>query len=140
MLRGIFAGYVRKPFTRRALFDEMAAFLPSRPRAAAPPAAEEAAEPAPARTGWGELAAQLEELLAGAWVAVKDGGAINETKDFAERLTELGRAAGCRRLAYYGEALERDAQTYAVAGLAARLNGFPMLVKSIAEECTAPTS
>jgi signal transduction histidine kinase/ActR/RegA family two-component response regulator len=140
MLRGIFAGYVRKPFTRRALFDEMAAFLPSRPRAGAPQAAEEAAEPAPARTGWGELVAQLEELLAGAWVAVKDGGAINETKAFAERLTELGRAAGCRRLAHYGEALEREAQTYAVAGIVARLNGFPMLVRSIAEKCTALTS
>jgi signal transduction histidine kinase len=30
MLRGLFSGFLRKPFTRRALFEEMAAFLPSR--------------------------------------------------------------------------------------------------------------
>ncbi len=95
----------------------------------------------PPRTDWEDLAAQLEELLAGAWVAVKDGGAINETRAFAERLTELGpRPRGRRRLARYGEALAREAQTYAVAGSAARLNTFPMLVLSITEESTAPTS
>ncbi len=93
VLRGIFAGFVRKPFTRRALFDEMAAFLPSQPKAA-PEAPAEAAEPVPVRSDWGELVAKLEEVQAGSWVAVKESGAINETKAFAEHLTHLGRSRG----------------------------------------------
>jgi hypothetical protein len=91
------------------------------------------------RSDWGELVAKLGEIQAGDWVTVRDGGAISETKALGERLAAMGRAAGCRRLASYGEALEREAQAYAVAGIAARLNDFPMLVRSIAEENIAAT-
>jgi signal transduction histidine kinase/CheY-like chemotaxis protein len=138
LLRQLFAGYVRKPFTRRTLFDEMAAFLPKRPK-------EDGERSGPAEptetphAEWGELVRTLEDLQAGTWPAVKEGGAINEIASFAARLSELGRSAGCPRLASYGEALERDAKAYAVAHIESRLNDFPILVRAIAEENTAPS-
>jgi signal transduction histidine kinase/ActR/RegA family two-component response regulator len=137
-LRQLFAGYVRKPFTRRTLFDEMAAFLPRKPKRDA----ERSAPAEPAETPhaeWGDLVRALEDLQAGTWPAVKEGGAINEIASFAAQLSELGRSAGCPRLASYGEDLERDARAYAVARIESRLNDFPILVRAIAEENTAPS-
>jgi hypothetical protein len=52
----------------------------------------------------------------------------------------MGRGAGCRRLAFYGEALAREAEAYAVARIAARINDFPVLVRSIAEEVPSATT
>jgi len=137
LLRGVFAGFVRKPFTRRMLFNELAAFLPAQPPGVednAPGTPEHTEEPPPE---WSDLARSLEALEAGPWVSVKEGGSINEIKAFAAQLAEMGRTARCRRLASYAEALARDAEAYAVARIAARINDFPVLVRSIAEEVPA---
>mgnify|MGYP001546789501 CR=1 FL=1 len=47
VLRGYFAGYVRKPFSRQALFHELAAFLPRRSQRTGPTAAEPAGRHTP---------------------------------------------------------------------------------------------
>ncbi|HEY1765075.1 MAG TPA: ATP-binding protein [Opitutaceae bacterium] len=133
-LRRVFAGYVRKPFTRRVLYDEMSAFLPKDGRHKN----EGSGKTEDGTHGdWGELVKALEELQSGPWVAAKEGGAISEIISFAAQLEELGRCSGCRRLASYGQTLERDAKAYAVARIESRLNDFPALVRSVAEESTA---
>jgi len=140
-LRGAFAGFVRKPFTRRSLFDELAAFLPAKPGPDEPDDARET--PREAEGGaprWSDLAKALRKLEAGRWAEVKDSGAINETVSFARELVDLGRAEGCRPLVHYGETLEHDAEAYAVARIEARIKDFPALVRSISEEVVSPAA
>jgi signal transduction histidine kinase len=134
MLRGLFAGFVRKPFTRRSLFDEMSAFLPKRLRTYSGYSPRRA--PNGESPKWDELAKTLRELEGSGWVAAKEDGSISATKAFAHQLVELGRGSGCRRLEHYGEALARDAEDYAVARIASRLKDFPMIVRSVAEEAS----
>jgi hypothetical protein len=62
---------------------------------------------------------------------VRESGAINETKEFAQRLAEMGRDAGCPPLVGYAESLLGDAEGFAVARLASRLNDFPVLIQSL---------
>ena len=122
VLRGLFAGFIRKPFTRLSLFRELSGFIPRISRR--PLAAKEATDgagdasadhPAESASRWVELAKTLRELEANVWPAVRDGGAINETKQFAHRLAGMGGAAGCAPLVSYAQALLRDADTFAVA-------------------------
>jgi signal transduction histidine kinase len=144
VLRGLFAGYLRKPFTRHALFQEMAGFLERRPD---PPAG--AAGPAGASgTGplvidderaplWAEAVRTLRDLETTRWPAVRDSGVINEIKDFSRGLAELGQSAECAPLSHYAEELTRDAENFAVARLEARLADFPALIESIATHLPA---
>jgi len=143
VLRGLFAGYLRKPFTRQALFHEMAGFLVRRPA----PAAETAAA-GPGDTGslgaddersarWAEAVRALRELEATRWPLVRDGGVINEIKDFARGLAELGRSAACGPISTYAAELTREAESFAVARLESRLAEFPQLIEAIAVQLPA---
>jgi signal transduction histidine kinase/DNA-binding NarL/FixJ family response regulator len=136
LLRGLFAGFIRKPFTRQTVFQELAAFFPRRAKAPAAGPGEEAslvaATTAEENTqAWPEVAATLRKLEAAGWKAVRDGGAINETRDFAARLAELGRAKECRPVQAYGEALLADVDAFDVGRMATRLGDFPTLIQSI---------
>ncbi|HEU5081347.1 MAG TPA: ATP-binding protein [Opitutaceae bacterium] len=129
-LRGTFAGYLRKPFTRTMLFKQMAAFLPRRasgPRALPALRTQEAAQPAL----WPELVAQLRRLERTEWPKVRDSGAITEIKDFAHTLNVLGRTKACPRLAEFAEMLQTDADAYAIVRLEDRLTHFPALIDEI---------
>ncbi|HZZ57311.1 MAG TPA: ATP-binding protein [Opitutaceae bacterium] len=139
IIRGLFAGYVRKPFTRHALFREMAEFLP-RHRGVAPaaPGPGPAVADAPAR--WADLVTALREIEHSVWPAVRDGGAINETKEFAQRLDDLGQRAACSLLRSYASDLLADARAYAVVRLEARLQSFPALIESIAARAASPAA
>jgi signal transduction histidine kinase/DNA-binding response OmpR family regulator len=135
VLRGYFAGYVRKPFTRQTLFHELAAFLPraARPPALAAAAVEPAPQPelAPSRPGAEvDVALALRQLENGLWREVTESGAISEVKEFAHRVHELGRAADSRPLQDYGAALQRDADEYAVLRMENRLKEFPALLRT----------
>jgi CheY-like chemotaxis protein len=139
VLRGLFAGFIRKPFTRQSLLRELSGFIPLSGRgngaAGGNPAGD---EPPPMRhpdesvRRWRELVRTLRDLEANVWPAVRENGAINETKEFAHRLAGMGGAAGCPPLVNYAQSLLRDAETYAVARLASRLNDFPILIRSLA--------
>ncbi|ACB74246.1 multi-sensor hybrid histidine kinase [Opitutus terrae PB90-1] len=140
VLRGYFAGYVRKPFTRQALFQELAAFLPRHTRGLVSlrPPAPAATEPAGATPcsrivlDGPALTAALRELEAGAWREVSESGAISAVKEFAHRVHELGRAHDRRELRDYGAALQRDAEEYAILRMENRLKDFPALIHSLA--------
>ncbi|HEY4988742.1 MAG TPA: ATP-binding protein [Opitutaceae bacterium] len=140
-LRGIFAGFIRKPFTRHSLFRELSSFIPRNPAqfGALAPAARGVDRPlagalsAPDRRA--DLVASLRELEVKVWPSVRENGAINETKGFAQRLAELGRSFSCVPLLNYAQLLQQDAETYAVARLASDLNDYPVLVGSLAAAC-----
>jgi signal transduction histidine kinase/CheY-like chemotaxis protein len=138
VLRSVFAGFIRKPFTRHSLFRELSGFIPRNPTpfGVSGPSVrrtESAASDglvAPERRA--ELVASLRELEAKVWPAVRENGAINETKGFARKLADLGSSFSCVPLVNYAQLLQQDAETYAVARLASDLNDYPVLVGSLA--------
>lgn len=143
MLRGYFAGYVRKPFTRQALFHELAAFLRRRPAGAPRPVSASSAVTTPPGTssapaGANELGSALAALERGPWREVSESGAINAVKEFAHRIHELGRAHDRRELCDYGAALQRDADEYAILRMENRLKDFPRLIRSLEPSSGAP--
>jgi signal transduction histidine kinase/CheY-like chemotaxis protein len=134
-LRQVFSGYLRKPFTRRELFNELSVFLPKR---AKPQEPEKVVGPAPAleRSGqppedWRELAAQLRGLEVQEWPAVRDTLAVNETREFARRLETLARKSSCEPLLDYAQTLGHHAETYAVDSIEEQLQGFPVVIARV---------
>jgi len=80
-LKERFSGYVRKPFSKLELFDEMAHFLPqSKKRQQQPAATRVSSSVAP------ELIAELKRLKADEWPTICESLAVNETKTFAASL------------------------------------------------------
>jgi len=133
LLKGLFAGFLRKPFNRTALFRELAGFFP-RQVAAAPEGRNGMADSASEEPAdWSGLLPTLRKLVAGPWVGVRDGGAINETRSFGQRLTELGRTFKCRPLVKYGETLVEEADNFAVDRMTLQVAEFPALLHSLEE-------
>ena len=136
LIRGLFAGYIRKPFTRQLLFRELAEFLPRQKaglNSVTPPPPEFAA-PVADRSQWTALVPALRKLEAAEWPAVCASGGINETKAFAQRLLELGNRAQCPVLTTYAESLLADARNYAAMQLELKLKDFPSIIRTIAEQ------
>ncbi len=120
-LQSQFSGYIRKPFSRRALFLALAQFLqqaplkdPMRQRNSSEtltgvpaPLPEHAAQ-------WGELALELRRQESSQWPALRDSLAINETQAFAHKLFTLGQAAHCPALTTYSATLTTFANAYAI--------------------------
>ena len=128
-LRTQFTGYIRKPFSRHTLYQELAQVLPKLPPAGALPPVP---APSPERAAeWHALALRLRHLLDTEWPALRDSLAINETRFFAQKLHELGRAAQCDSLITYAVTLARLSDAYAVKALERHLAEFPKLVESI---------
>ncbi|MBX3730964.1 MAG: CHASE3 domain-containing protein [Verrucomicrobiae bacterium] len=131
-----FDGYVRKPFTPRALFEELAQFLP---RAEVPTAAA-GSEPLPPTTQppggaptlqRAELAVELHRLESSDWPTVRDGMSMTEVHDFAARLRGLGEDAECAPLVDYAGVLESHAMAYDISALEPELARFPQLISQL---------
>jgi len=125
-----FSGYVRKPFSKRELFEELADFLPRQPKAESPeeknvPAKKEIS-PAPK-----ELISQLRHLLVEPWPSIRDSVAVNESKIFAQGLEGLGQRWQCEPLVHYAQKLLLDADNYAVTDLEKHLGEFAALVEQL---------
>jgi signal transduction histidine kinase/CheY-like chemotaxis protein len=127
-----FSAYVRKPFSKRELFDELAHFLPRQEPAATPPgpAADSGSLPSSVSR---ELVARLRQLLADDWPALRESLAINECKAFAARLETLARQWTCQPLLAYAQALAHHAEAYAVVDLEQQMGRFPAVVERLAE-------
>ena len=131
-LKEKFSGYVRKPFSRQQLYEELADFLP---RAANNVSAtdgtalksEREATPAVQK----ELLVQLRALLVEPWPAIRDSVAVNESKAFAEGLEGLGQRWRCSPLVDYAQKLLRDVEIYAVTDLEKHLGEFSALVEQL---------
>jgi len=127
-LRQQFTGFIRKPFSRRELFDELARFLPKfvRDKSAGRETPESAAPPAPP-----ELLANLDQLLVEPWPAIRDSVAVNESKEFAQRLGEIGQRWRSQPVIDYSRKLLHDAEHYSVADLEKHLEEFSTLVEEL---------
>ena len=144
-LRRRFNGYVRKPFSKLTLYEELAQFLPRHPQARETPTGgggggSPASGNLPAllatarRADTPETAMkELSLLQQTEWPTLRDSLAINDTLAFARRLRELGQTMQNGTLTIYADRLATDAQTYAVRDLERSLAEFPALVDSLTE-------
>ena len=136
-MRSAFSGYIRKPFGRRQIYDEMVHFIPKAKTSDAGEAVP--AHPAPLETVLEPFAAgdapkmraALQRLLKDRWPNVRGSLAIGETTAFAQEITAL--AAGHPKLEEYGRDLERNARTFRLTELERQLEEFPKLVAATTE-------
>jgi CheY-like chemotaxis protein len=141
ILKERFSGYVRKPFSKRELFDELSDFLPRHSETESPnetnnsneaKVASEIFVPAPK-----ELISQLRQLIVEPWPAIRDSVAVNESKDFAQSLEGLGKRWQCEPLIRYSQKLLNDAENYAVTDLEKHLGEFAALVEELDRDTQA---
>jgi CheY-like chemotaxis protein len=130
-----FSGYVRKPFSKRELFDELADFLPRNSKTESSKETNGSNQmenvsatftPAPK-----ELISQLRQLLIEPWPILRDSVAVNESKVFAQGLEGLGQRWQCEPLVHYAQKLLLDAENYAVTDLEKHLGEFAVLVEQV---------
>lgn len=127
-LRQVFDGYVRKPFSRSQLFEEMSQFIKRHEPAAMPPAQDVEDEPA---EEWRPMVAELRRLQASSWISVKDAMVMSEISSFATTLAGLGQAARCPRLLEYAARLNKQAEGFALDDLEKSIGEFPALVDEL---------
>jgi CheY-like chemotaxis protein len=130
-LKEQFSGYIRKPFSKLELFEELSDFLPRHATEPAPGnrsvnGAGAVAQPVPK-----ELLSQLRALIIDPWPAIRDSVAVNESKVFAQGLEGLGERWRCEPLVEYSQKLLRDAENYAVTDLEKHLGEFSLLVEQL---------
>ena len=130
-----FSGYVRKPFSKRELFDELADFLPrhSKSESSNQTGDSERMEKASATfaAAHKELISQLRQLIIEPWPSIRDSVAVNETKIFAQGLEGLGQRWQCQPLVDYAQKLLHDAENYSVTDLEKHLGEFALLVEQL---------
>jgi signal transduction histidine kinase/DNA-binding NarL/FixJ family response regulator len=136
-LRERFSGFVRKPFSQRELFEELADFLPrfsknKKPAETENPATTETAPVAAAPVS-PELITQLRQLLVEPWPSIRDSVAVNESRVFAQVLADLGQRWQCPPLTAYAQKILADAENYAVTDLEKHLGEFGALVEQLAQ-------
>jgi signal transduction histidine kinase/DNA-binding response OmpR family regulator len=134
-LRTAFDAYLRKPFTRRALFTVLSQFLRptgqtvnSHPARVPDGPISQVRAPSDVPVG---LMTRLRELQAKEWREVSDGMAMSEARRFAMTLETLGRETGCESLLAYAGLLAHDASAYAVDALEEHLQEFPALLERL---------
>jgi signal transduction histidine kinase/DNA-binding response OmpR family regulator len=130
--RQAFSGYLRKPFTQRELFRELAQFLPKQPqeRGGSVPAPS-GVDPVQDAGAWRRLLRQLHDLESREWPGLRDGLAVNETRQFAQRLETLAGETRCDPLRVYATALAHAADAYAVDTMEQHLQQFPALIERV---------
>jgi len=131
-LREKFDAHLRKPFSRRQLFNELAHFLPRRAPPSAPAQVNPADLPTPI-TMAPEFIAELRRISAEMWPAVRDNLAINETRAFAGKLKTLAERWSCPSLAEYAQSLAQRADSYDVVELEDHVNRFPNILKRMSQ-------
>jgi signal transduction histidine kinase/CheY-like chemotaxis protein len=138
-LRSYFSGFIRKPFSRHTLFQELALYLQRMPRQnvggdrrVAPASEGPDLSRIPERLDhWRALVLDLRSLESGEWRTLSDSMAINDTRAFGEKLRKLGNAAHCSPLTIYADAMLVSAAAYAIGDLEEALASFPALINSI---------
>jgi signal transduction histidine kinase/DNA-binding response OmpR family regulator len=137
-IRGRFNGFLRKPFSRAALYEELAGFLPrvaakNGPPDGRPPGTSDPGAAATAKKAddWQAVSAELSQLRTNEWPGLRDTLAIRESQTFAQKLRSLAQANQCAPLAEYADTLTEHAETFAVAELEKHLADFPELVDTI---------
>jgi len=135
LLKEHFSGYVRKPFSKHELFDELADFLPRHLQTEPPEGKTDLPKkeiaPATFAPAPKDLVSQLRRLLIEPWPSIRDSVAVNESKVFAQGLEGLGQRWQCEPLVHYAQKLLHDAEDYAVTDLEKHLGEFAALVEQL---------
>jgi CheY-like chemotaxis protein len=134
-MRQAFNGHLRKPFSKRELFVEIAQFLPRKTRLSASVSEAEASEIISRKPGVSapaELVSELRRLQSSEWPTIRDSLAINQTKVFAWKVDSLTKRWPCPPLAGYAQALAHYAEIYEVVELEKQLRRFPLIVEQLA--------
>jgi signal transduction histidine kinase/CheY-like chemotaxis protein len=134
-LKEQFSGYVRKPFSKRELFEELSDFLPRHSKTksdgetdGSDKTEDNSTTAAPVSK---ELISQLRRLIIEPWPSLRDSVAVNESKIFAQGLEGLGERWQCEPLVRYAQKVLRDADNYAVTDLEKHLGEFAALVEQL---------
>src|SRR5205085_934104 len=116
-LRNQFTGYVRKPFSRQTLYQELAQVLRRGPLQTKNSGETVILIPIPSpasQVEWRTLTVTLRRLVETEWPLLRDSLAIHQTQAFGQKLRSLGNAAGCNPLVVYASTLTTLAEGYAV--------------------------
>jgi signal transduction histidine kinase/CheY-like chemotaxis protein len=119
-----FSGYVRKPFSRQDIFNELAQFLPRTAVSQVAPVHAAVVSSPPAACVPREVLVEVQRLMDAEWPSVRDSAAINESKAFASKLDALGKRWSCQPLISYARTVRRHAESYAVVDLENALLNF----------------
>ncbi len=137
-IRHRFSGYIRKPFSRRTLYNALAEFLPrgaagaEAPQSPPPPAPPSGSLATARKAGdWRALTASLRQLHVTEWEVLRESLAIKDTQGFALKLHALARSSDCQPLTVYAELLAQHARTYSVRDLEKHLLEFPALLQTV---------
>ncbi len=140
LMRKVFDGYLRKPFSRSALFRELARHLPADAGAADAPAPETAL-PAPLPVmenitplpSWRGLVAQLRKMELEEWPGLSRSMGFRETESFSRHLASLADDMECRPLYDYAEQLLDEVKSFEIQKQERTLKNFPNVVAALAE-------
>ena len=131
LLGSDFDGALRKPFSRREMFDALAMFLDQSEADSSDKVEEVEAEPGPVDE---DLRAQLRELLANSWPGVKSRMSVSEVVAFSDEIVAMAEANPNGRLTTYAESLKEAAESFSFREMEAVLGRFPELVSGLCGE------
>ncbi|MGE0084294.1 MAG: transporter substrate-binding domain-containing protein [Desulfococcaceae bacterium] len=131
-IKKLFDGYLRKPFSRRQLFEELKRFLPysNVPKTAIAEESEDmwAEVPEESRRRFPELISRLEAELIPMREEIGEVLAIDEIAEFAIQLRELGEQYGISPVTAYGKKLCEHAQHFNIRETEKLMADFPKIV------------
>ncbi len=127
-LRVSFDGYLRKPYSRAQLLQELSHFIP-------PYRAESfittAVETGPAPAEWAALVMKLREIERSDWPHVCEALVMSEVKLFATNLISLAKFANCPLLEVFATNIQKKAEVFALDELEKILRGFPSFIQKL---------
>ncbi|GAB5558415.1 MAG: hypothetical protein SynsKO_00620 [Synoicihabitans sp.] len=140
-LRKVFDGYLRKPFTREALFKQVAQHLPLRETtntsSKSTPPRPDSTPPqitATPNAQWPELVEKLRKFEGEKYPALSQSMSGREIAVFARELVYFGQKSSCPAVVAYGEKLKQQVEKFQIAAMEATLRGYPQLVQGIADQ------
>lgn len=117
-----FDAWLRKPFTRRELYDQMAVFLK-------PHTLAKKSTPVSSSIATAAAATVLQNLLTETWPAVQQRLVISEVRDFSETLSTLATVNHLDDLANYSIALRTATDSFSVQEMSTLLAKFPEVLR-----------
>ena len=138
-LRKTFDGYVRKPFSRAQLYQELAQFIPRVERAAKQETAAAPRTVPEDPVARQALTCELQKIEKTEWPGVRDGMMLSEVSAFAAHLKRLSEQTGNPELTLYVSTLLNHCELFSLSGMEKSVQEFPQLIQQI-EANAAPTT
>jgi signal transduction histidine kinase/CheY-like chemotaxis protein len=134
-LRKVFEGYVRKPFTRAALYGELAKLLPQEalPGSSEPMVVPEFVDTHEADPRlWKDFLEELRRIETDTWPRLAQSMGMRESEAFAQDLGQAAQRVGCGPAREYAKKLAEEVQAFDIQAQEKTMKAFPQLVRQIA--------